>query len=241
MIKHMRHLSYVSLIILAWLFFFCSVILYLSSNFLLEGEFHYEEIIMFDLLNYPFFFGIVMLNYEGAPVSLNVRASMQKPEKFIPIFSLSVSLVMIFSIFFSSIGYVTFGPDVYDLVVLNLPNTSLTFFIRSLIWVWILGSYPIQMFPVIHIIENYSWYLNLPNFTSFDARYYIVRTLFVIFTGILAVIIPKFGLFINLVGAFSGAALGMIIPVVMYEKVFKGSIGIFQYILNRLIIIIGIL
>lgn len=88
---------------------------------------------MFDLLNYPFFFGIVMLNYEGAPVSLNVRASMQKPEKFIPIFSLSVSLVMIFSIFFSSIGYVTFGPDVYDLVVLNLPNTNLTFFIRSLI------------------------------------------------------------------------------------------------------------
>ena len=80
------------------MFFTYAVILYFSTDMLLEGNSHYEETKMVDFIHYPFFFGIVMYTYEGAPTSLNIRASMQKPEKFMLIFSMSVFFVMICSI-----------------------------------------------------------------------------------------------------------------------------------------------
>jgi len=43
----------------------------------------------------------------------------------------------------------------------------------------------------------------------------------VIATGISATIVPKFGLFINLTGAFACTALAFILPVLMYSTLFK--------------------
>ena len=44
----------------------------------------------------------------------------------------------------------------------------------------------------------------------------VLRTLVVIASGYSAMIIPKFGLFINLTGAFACTALAFIIPVSFY-------------------------
>lgn len=96
------------------------------------------------------------------------------------------------------------------------------------------------MFAPIHIIENYSLYKKIPNLEKFDFRYYAVRTGYVIFTGLLASIVPKFGLFLDFLGAFCGTALCFIIPVLIYEKVFQGTFTIPQIILNKLILIIGL-
>ena len=42
----------------------------------------------------------------------------------------------------------------------------------------------------------------------------------VILTAIMAMIVPKFGLFINLIGAFACTALAFVLPVRMYDKLF---------------------
>ena len=97
------------------------------------------------------------------------------------------------------------------------------------------------MFPVIHIIETSSWYKSLPNLSSLDLRYYVGRVWLVLLMGILAAVIPKFGLFINFIGAFSGTAVVIVIPVLMYERVFKDEIGLGQWIVNRGILAIGFL
>jgi amino acid permease len=39
-------------------------------------------------------------------------------------------------------------------------------------------------------------------------------------TAIVAMVVPKFGLFINLVGSFACTALGFVIPVLVYNKAF---------------------
>ena len=96
------------------------------------------------------------------------------------------------------------------------------------------------MLAAIHIIENYSWYKNLPNSNCLDVRYYLGRTTFVFISAILAIIIPKFGLFLDFIGSFAGASLCIIIPVMMYEKVFRGTIGIPQLVLNKILLVIGI-
>ena len=46
----------------------------------------------------------------------------------------------------------------------------------------------------------------------------LFRSLVVFATGFMATIIPKFGLFVNLTGAFACTALAFILPIIMYEK-----------------------
>jgi len=45
-------------------------------------------------------------------------------------------------------------------------------------------------------------------------------------TGVLAMTIPKFGMFINLTGAFACTALAFILPTVMYNKLYKEEMDI---------------
>jgi amino acid permease len=67
----------------------------------------------------------------------------------------------------------------------------------------------------------------------------VLRTVIVVFTGIMATAIPKFGLFINLTGAFSCTALAFIIPVYMYNKVFAEELTKRRKIAHNFIIFFG--
>lgn len=62
-----------------------------------------------------------------------------------------------------------------------------------------------------------------------------MRTLIVLMTGILAMSIPKFGMFINLTGAFACTALAFILPTLMYNELYKQEMAInvrrFHYVL----------
>ena len=56
------------------------------------------------------------------------------------------------------------------------------------------------------------------------AKRLILRALTLIGCAIMAMIVPKFGLFINLVGAFACTALAFIMPVWIYNKVHKNEL-----------------
>jgi amino acid permease len=68
-----------------------------------------------------------------------------------------------------------------------------------------------QVMPAIDITEKTECFRKMPNLLS--NKSVIMRTLIVLMTGILAMSIPKFGLFINLTGAFACTALAFILPV----------------------------
>ena len=105
------------------------------------------------------------------------------------------------------------------MVTMNLPHDNLTSSVQLLYCLGLLGSFPMQILPAIDITEKTESFKNLPNpFSRFGKKYeygkkILLRSFVVIFTGILATIIPKFGLFINLTGAFACTALAFILPV----------------------------
>lgn len=105
-------------------------ILYYSHQRISNGEHHFSEIKMFDLYNYPFFVGIALLNFEGNPTSLNIRHSMKNPNDFIKSFMISACIVIFGSMAVASFGYIAFGPDVNDIVLLDLPSNSITLAVR---------------------------------------------------------------------------------------------------------------
>lgn len=152
----MKHLAYVSILVLVGMIFTYATIIYTSASLLYNGEGRFDEVKYFDPYNYPFFFGIAILNFEGNPTSLNIRASMKKPEHFNFTFLISAIVVCCFTITVSVIGYSAFGRAVEDIILLNLPDNDLTISVRVIYCLCLLGTYPIQMFAAIHIIENYT-------------------------------------------------------------------------------------
>ena len=114
--------------------------------------------------------------------------------------------------------YEAFGYRVDDMITMNLPHDNLTSTVQLLYCLGLLGTYPMQAMPAINISEKTSWFINSPN--PFKKHEYtkniILRSLIVLMTGMMATVIPKFGLFINLTGAFSCTALAFILPVSTY-------------------------
>ena len=122
-----------------------------------------------------------------------------------------ISILVIFSV----CSYEAFGDRIDDMVTMNLPHDNLTSSVQLLYCLGLLGSFPLQAIPAIDISEKTKCFSESPN--PFKNTPYIkniiLRTIIVIGVGISATIIPKFGLFINLTGAFACTALAFILPV----------------------------
>ena len=88
-----------------------------------------------------------------------------------------------------------------------------------------MGSYPMQIMPVFEIVEASKFYSHLPTLRTFTpTKRLFLRTLLVLLSAVAAMLVPKFGLFINLIGAFACTALAFILPVQMYNKTHKDTI-----------------
>ena len=96
------------------------------------------------------------------------------------------------------------------------------------------------MVAPIDIIENYECYSRIPNFKNFDMRYYLVRTMYVISTGIIAILVPNISLFIDFVGALAGTSTCFIFPIIIYEVVFRGKLSTMRLISSKVILLFGL-
>lgn len=131
-IKHLKNLSWIAFISLASILLALGTILYYDIKYLSEKSRSYDDIKMFDLLNYPFFFGIALLNFEGNPATLNVQASMKHPNRFKSMYMFCTIFVSILVIHVASLSYIAYGSEIKDLVTLNLPHNEFTTMIRML-------------------------------------------------------------------------------------------------------------
>lgn len=66
------------------------------------------------------------------------------------------------------------------------------------------------------------------------------RSIAVILTAVSAMVIPRLGLFLNLVGSFACTALAFILPVVMYDKLHKEEMSKRKRWFHRFLIIFGL-
>lgn len=83
-----------------------------------------------------------------------------------------------------------------------------------------------QLMPVFEIIESSGFYNRIPTLISFrPTKRMCFRTVVVLLTATGAIIVPKFGLFINLIGSFACTSLAFILPVYMYNKMFSEELS----------------
>ena len=98
-----------------------------------------------------------------------------------------------------------------------------------------------MMIVVTEMIEEFKWYQNIPTVLDFDFKYYLMRTAYVALTGYLAISIPKIGIFMNFIGSLTCTSITFVFPVLIYEKAFEGEINLRDKIINKVIIIVGLI
>ena len=127
---------------------------------------------------------------------------------------------------------------------MNLPHDNLTTTVQIVYCLGLLGTYPMQIVPALDITEKGKLFTSTPNpFEKYKKPYLkniVLRTFIVIMSAVLAQIIPKFGLFINLSGAFACTGLAFIFPILMYNKLFDKEMGLRQKRVNYALIAFGV-
>ena len=94
--------------------------------------------------------------------------------------------------------------------------------------------------PAFEVYEKSQAYLRLPTSRSFaPAKRLILRSITLVLCAIVAMIVPKFGLFINLVGAFACTALAFVMPVYIYNTTFKEEITLRRRYFHYFLVLFG--
>ena len=103
------------------------------------------------------------------------------------------------------------------MVTLNLPHNGVTMAARLMYSLGLFCSYPLQAMPAFEISERTRFFSKLPSPHAYPRlKSYLYRGLVVVATGLLSILVPKFGMFLNFSGAFSMTFLAFIMPVTFH-------------------------
>jgi len=176
-----------------------------------------ERLNMMNFAGIPYFFGVAVYCFEGIGMVLPVMNSMKDPEQFKFIWGSACTSVALLYAVFGLLGYAAFGDKVSDLITTNMPPIAVTNMMKVSLCVGLLLTYPIMCFPVIELVEETLG--RTSDSTKVDmAKRNALRAGFVLATGVVAYLVPKFGVFISLVGASASAALAFVLPSLFHLK-----------------------
>ncbi|XP_073974096.1 proton-coupled amino acid transporter-like protein acs isoform X2 [Rhodnius prolixus] len=200
------------------------------------------------LRNFSLFFGTTLFALEAVGVIIALENNMLTPRSFggyCGVLNKGMTVIVILYVFVGFFGYIRYGPDCLGSITLNLPQEDILAQAVNIIFaIAIYITYALQCYVPVDII--WSTYMK-KKYENSDHRLvieYTMRAGVVLVTFLLAVAIPRLGLFISLFGALCLSALGIAFPAIMEICVlWPDNLGRFYYVLWKdiLLIIFGIL
>jgi len=180
--------------------------------------------------NYPIMIDMTIYAFESIGTVLPSITAMKKPQYFSKI----LVGVMIFStlnyLIFGLIPYLAFGANTSDEITTNLKNfaychppfctpnsfwISLQYIVSFFLIATIVGSFPLQLFVVTDLSEEWIFRTNGSLLKYKTAATNVLRIVLVFFIFYIANSFPNFGLLMALIGAVGGCTLQFIFPTLI--------------------------
>ncbi|XP_055843055.1 neutral amino acid uniporter 4 [Episyrphus balteatus] len=193
------------------------------------------------------FFGTAIFSYEGVALILPLRNAMKKPDGFNSRFGvLNITLVLITALFVFTgfVGYLKWGEDVQGSLTLNLDVTDWkSQVVKIVAALGVFFGYPLQFYILIQIVwPGMQESMNCNKRPLMGELFF--RTIMILLTFAVALVVPELGLFISLIGALCSTSLSLLIPVMVdfiHRSGESKSIGAGLYIKNIIILIVAAL
>uniref|UniRef100_T1PCX6 Transmembrane amino acid transporter protein n=1 Tax=Musca domestica TaxID=7370 RepID=T1PCX6_MUSDO len=198
---------------------------------------------------FPLFFGTVLFALEAIGVILPLENEMKTPKKFggsCGVLNVSMILIVFLYVSMGLFGYLNYGDDIEGSITLNLPAKEvLAQCVKGMLAFAIFITHGLACYVAIDITWNDYVAKKLGPQRSKLFWEYVVRTLLVLVTFLLAVAIPNLELFISLFGALCLSALGLGFPALIQISTHwyntHGKAKIWLIFSNSILIIVGVL
>lgn len=190
--------------------------------------------------NIPDFLAIIFFTLNFTGIALPLKYDMKNPNKFdskFGAFTQAMVTITIINIVFGFFGYIIYGSNIKDTMILNLPHSALTHTMIIVYCIAILLTYPVCFFVIFNIVWN-EWIKNKVRINVTTTRIMINLILFSVI-----IILPKLSLFTEICGLMCAVFDSIMIPSIVDtliswedKKTFKINI-----LKNTLILLFGIL
>ncbi|EFN83214.1 Proton-coupled amino acid transporter 1 [Harpegnathos saltator] len=179
--------------------------------------------------NFPLFFGTVLFALESIGVIMPLENEMKTPKSFMrPFGVLNIAMIIIIVLYagMGFFGYVRYGSLIKGSITLSLPTQEkLGKAVQILLAIAIFFTHPIQCYVAIDIAWNEYISPVIDKYRFKLLWEYVVRTIVILLTFVLAVTIPELDLFISLFGAFCLSGLGLAFPAIIQICAFWKIVG----------------
>ncbi|XP_018355306.1 PREDICTED: proton-coupled amino acid transporter-like protein CG1139 [Trachymyrmex septentrionalis] len=199
------------------------------------------------LRNFSLYFGTTLFALEAVGVIIALENNMKTPQSFggyCGVLNIGMTVIVILYIVMGFFGYIKYGSDAKGSITFNLPpEEAMAQSIKIMFAIAIFITYALQAYVPVEIL--WSTYLDHRIQNRKILWEYVCRTFVTLVTFVLAIAIPRLGLFISLFGALCLSALGIAFPAIIEICVLwpENDFGPFKVMLikNFLLIVFGLL
>ncbi len=166
----------------------------------------------------PLAFGSIGYLFLVHFLSLPIESAMTKPEHFSSVASKTFAGCAIASGSFGVLGYMLFGDETEQIVLLNIHGSYFVSAVKLLLCIDLLLTYPVVMRPTIEIVESSLCHIKTRTHDSSLSQHLLVCLLLGIVAAAGGILVPGFGLLSGLVGGVSQTFLAFVMPPLMLTK-----------------------
>ncbi|XP_017773645.1 PREDICTED: proton-coupled amino acid transporter-like protein pathetic isoform X2 [Nicrophorus vespilloides] len=175
-----------------------------------------ERRLVSPISTFPVFFSITIFAIEAIGVVMPLENNMETPQHFVGICGVlnqGMSGVTLIYIFLGFLGYLKYGDETLGSITLNLePGDYAAQAVKILIALAVFCTFGLQFYVALDIVWNgikdYDTCRKFPTIAN-----YILRTVLVTLSVVIAIAVPTITPFVSLIGAFCFSILGLLVPV----------------------------
>eukprot|EP01024_Parvocaulis_polyphysoides_P012019 TRINITY_DN14273_c0_g3_i1.p1 TRINITY_DN14273_c0_g3~~TRINITY_DN14273_c0_g3_i1.p1 ORF type:complete len:444 (-),score=41.99 TRINITY_DN14273_c0_g3_i1:327-1604(-) len=183
--------------------------------------------------------GSILFSFGGMCTFLEIQAALPSPSQknMLKGFCVSYSMSLIMYFFVAVSGYLAFGNQVNENVLLSVGKPTWVIAVaNAMVFVHVVAAYQVYSMPVFELFQN----TIAKKYSKNSYFRFFYRALFVIIGAIIAVGLPFFAAMDGLVGAIGMGMITFILPFIMVLIYFKSNLNMFMKFILIVIVVVMI-